>query len=159
MSSGLIVRAATVGDVLCVAERLRETDLAELRGLRPNDRPADVLLYGLRHGVTCDVLTFDDEPLAIFGLAPTANADMGIPWMMGTDGLNRRRKVMLRMGRFFVRKWLEVFPCLVNIVLATSTENIRYIKRLGFEVGGPQSSPAYDHAFCVFHMTRSRYHV
>lgn len=155
----LLVRPATADDVAHIAENLRGTDLAELRGLRPNDSPLDVLLCGLRHGVTCDVLAFGAEPLAVFGLAHTANPDIGIPWMMGTPRLNRHPKEMLRLGRMFVKNWLEFFPRLVNIVLATSTENIKYIKRLGFCVEEPRVCQAYKHAFCVFHVTRSKSNV
>uniref|UniRef100_UPI002DD64C2C hypothetical protein n=1 Tax=Pseudorhodoferax sp. TaxID=1993553 RepID=UPI002DD64C2C len=130
-----------------VATRLRRADVDEMALIHGVD--ADdlcVRLSLLRASVAAsragecwaahDAAT--SEPVAVFGVAPTNWIDNeAAPWLLGTEALPRYGRDLVAMARDAVEDWSQRWS-LVNRVDARNDVAVRWLRRVGFDVGaGP----------------------
>jgi len=77
----------------------------------------------------------DGEPVCVFGVVPASIlGGIGIPWMLGSDGVVKHQRAFLRRNKRYVEAMLEMYPLLINFVDARNTIAIRWLRWLGFEI-------------------------
>ena len=76
---------------------------------------------------------------AMFGVyAPSEMSLVGVPWLLTTPVVERRRKEFLRSSKRVLQYFLERFPELENHVDARHLCAIRWLRWLGFTVEEPE---------------------
>lgn len=130
---------------------LRTADRRELEAAHGPDI-GPVIDRALAASVDAWAATASGRLLALFGVAPIdLLAGLGAPWLLGTDGLDRRARDLVRIGRAYVAAVRDSFPCLVNFVDARNAASIRWLQRIGFSVAAePQPLGRNGEAFRRF---------
>ena len=130
-----------------VATRLRRADVDEMALIHGVDAEAlGVRLSLLRASVAASRAgecwaahdSVSGEPVAVLGVAPTSWIDNeAAPWLLGTNALPRYGRDLVAMGRDAVADWSQRWR-LVNLVDARNDVAVRWLRRVGFDVGaGP----------------------
>lgn len=119
---------------LWVAAHARAADRAEFEA--SSGRSAvDVVEQALANADRAWVGYAGDEPVCVFGVTPWSwVAGVGIPWMVGTDRLDRAARPLLRCSLPAVETMHSRFPELVNFVDARNVRAIRWLRWLGFTI-------------------------
>lgn len=87
-------------------------------------------------------IAYDDaEPIAVFGANIPVLGEYGVPWFLGTRGVDRRAREYLTMGRKFVDHLLTQCQLLENIASADNIKTLRFLSVLGFDIGEPFNVP------------------
>jgi len=131
-----VIWPAEPSDVdIILEDGLRQQDLDELAAL---GREPEEALRGAFE--SCGVLVFtvhvNDRPVAMFGAAPylaDEEADIGVVWMLGTDGLLGARRLLLVEAPKWINLLMKVYPILTNYVDERNSVSIRWLERMGFE--------------------------
>jgi len=131
-----VIWPSTEDDVdVMLEDGLRQQDLDELAAL---GREPDEALRGAFE--SCGVLVFtihvNDRPVAMFGAAPmhdNEDSDVGVAWMLGTDGLMGARRLLLEEAPKWINLLLKVYPILTNFVDERNSVSIMWLERMGFE--------------------------
>lgn len=131
-------RFARPSDADLIAPLLRRNDALEvIRAGHGHIVPAvRRSIEDSRNGGMAGLFLEDGQPVALFGVAP--RVDVGIPWLVGTDAINRHQKAFLRETSFWVGRWRKQHALLMNHVDAHYTGAIRWLSWLGFTIGEPQ---------------------
>lgn len=137
---------ATADEVRFVGERLREADRAEVLalgvrpelGLRMTAAASDYAWCGRINGI----------PSMIFGCSRNLLSERGEVWALGTDNCTSHPREMLIYGRSVLRMMLDIFPVLENYCDARYKASLRWLKKIGFVVGEPESFGANGALFC-----------
>jgi hypothetical protein len=97
------------------------------------------------------VWTVDDEPVCIAGIAkadlPGSYAGAATPWMLGTPGMMKYSRMLVKDARVYIDEKMKEFTCLFNFVHAENSVSIGWLKHLGFTLGktveeyGPGKQP------------------
>lgn len=131
------VRQATNDDIRALAPVLRQADIREIRaatGLGPSAG----LKASFDYSDQCYFATYDDQPLALFGIATDMqDQTLGVPWLLGADLLADCRISLLRLSKAYLAEWGETFARLANFVKADHHASQIYLRHLGFEFGAP----------------------
>jgi hypothetical protein len=130
------VRDATLEDAKFIGANLRECDRREidaLTGVSPMSAVCDSYSATKTGRGFCRVGTVDDVPVVILGVTQ-ASDDIGIPWMMATDGLYVPEAIrhMKHVGNEIVQEMQVRFKKLINVIDARNTVSITWLKSLGF---------------------------
>ena len=113
---------------------MREEDRTEI-AYSSRSTPLEPLQRGLAMSEICKTITFNDIPIAMFGVArDTKNPWMGIPWMLATPEIHRIRKSFLRRVKDELQKMSFGFWMLSNAVWAGNTVHILWLRWAGFNV-------------------------
>lgn len=117
---------------------VRQADRDEV--LASAGKPIESLLGEcVRTSVSAWVGLVDGEPICLFGLAsPSLLSDTGIPWMIGTDGIDQYSKAFLRRSLWVVAMWRSDYPVLRNWVDVRNKTAIRWLRWLGFTLNEPE---------------------
>jgi len=127
----------TLGHVRAVALSMREIDRIECETIGGHD-PETALRNSIKRSEWAVTAEVDDEPICIFGVAPvTYLGDAALPWMLGTDGIERHNRLVLRHSRRWVDKMIDSYPRLCNIVHADNEVSIRWLQWCGFRIDPP----------------------
>lgn len=148
-----ILRAPRAADIDFVAERMRAADVAECVACgQPDVRAA--LAAGLRTSVLSWTATVDNEPVAILGVSPqgTLLGDIGVPWMLGTEGVSRHRRAFMQVSSGYIAQMLGAFSHLLNFVHAENAAAVRWLKRTGFSLDEPAPYGPHGEPFHRFEM-------
>jgi hypothetical protein len=128
-------REPMASDVTTIARNMRAIDAvecAEIAGLSP----IDALCEAVRDSAFVLVACVDGAPMCAFGVAPEAIlGSVGIPWLLGVDGLERHSRDILRFSRPAVRHMLSLYPHLKNVVHSDNRAAIRWLTWCGFKIG------------------------
>jgi hypothetical protein len=130
------VAAATWAYGHAVAANMRPADVAEVWALARHS-PAEAVRRSLEMPGEAYAFLVDDEPLAVFGCAETAQPDVGSPWLLGSVGVERYARQFLELGRQYVSRWASEYATLYNVVDARNERSIDWLVRLGFVFGAP----------------------
>ena len=136
LSNNVKVVPSTGFDVsFMLGEGLRQQDIEELEAL--NRDPAEVLwnCY-FNTGPFVFTVLVDCEPAAMFGVVGTAEKDVGVPWMIGTDKLLSAKRALVTESIKWIDFLQTIYPRLVNYVDERNTVSIRWLKAMGFEFPG-----------------------
>lgn len=132
---------ATLDHVLAMAPQLRQADIDELTAAG-NDDPVKALVQSFRMStMSWAGLVIEDgvEHVAcIFGVAPlNLLGGKGVPWLLGTDLIERHGMAFLRRNRKFIPIMMTLYNHLENHVDARNTVAIAWLKWLGFAFDDP----------------------
>lgn len=125
----------TLGEAIeFIIENLRPADLDEIRASVPGD-PGEII----RASATASVLGWiildrTGLPIGLFGAADGGLGRVGIPWMVGTPGLEQEAHALARHTRRYVGEMLRTFPVLTNFVDARNTAALDWLLWAGFHL-------------------------
>ena len=117
--------------------RVRQADTDEF--LATNGWSAQrVLEYGYEASTFCCAGLINGRVVTIFGVAPGSMiGGVGIPWLVGTDDLEKYQRTFLRRCRHVVGVMLDVYPRLENYVDARNHVAKSWLHWLGFTLSEP----------------------
>ena len=124
-------------DAADIAMRLRQADVLELARLSRED-PWTAIRTSIEGDGEAWIAKVNGVPEIVFGCGRTAILGRRAhPWLLGTDAIDRLAFPMLRTTRGFVQRWAREHALLENLVDATNTRTIRWLKALGFTFDDP----------------------
>lgn len=148
---------ATAEHAAELAPLVRQADRDEFMAAS-GQSPEEVLADGLALSSHIWAGLLDGRVVCMFGVAPMPGADgVGVPWMVGSERLDRCASVFLRRCRRsgMIRQMLDAYPVLMNAVDCRNTRAIAWLKWLGFSFGNPIPYGAAGLPFHVFEMRDS----
>lgn len=120
-----------------IVARVRQADIDELWA-SSFSTVAEVLERGLVYSTAAWTVLYDDDPVAMAGVAPRSIlGSVGIPWLVATDAVEQAPVPFLRASRGYVPRMLGLYHHLVNYVDNRNATAIRYLRWLGFEFAEP----------------------
>lgn len=131
-------RPATPSDIVELMPRLRQSDIDECEALFGRDTALEATMHGLRNDGVAFMMVRDGESIAVFGVCPGDEPGVGVPWMIGTNALDKCRRELMADARSCVAVWHRFYPTLANVVDARNAKSIRWLKRLGFTLHSPE---------------------
>lgn len=122
-----------------MAPRLRQADLQEIAA-GGFTSPVKALLTSLETSTERFCIEHDGEPIAIFGGGPAEKCSdsivrVGVPWMLGTDGISRQWRWFLRNSSTIVGLVQQHYDILFNLVDIRNDVHIRWLRWCGFTFG------------------------
>jgi hypothetical protein len=127
----------TPENMLYIAQRMRAQDVAEIWASH-HSTPLEALEHGAGHSSWVKVGVIDGEPVCMFGVsAMSLLYREGLPWMLGTDALNRHARLLVRIAPAVVAYMHALYPTLYNWVDARNRRSVKWLKALGFRLGDP----------------------
>lgn len=141
-----VVVEAMPEHVPLITADVRQADIDELYAAS-EITPELAMWKGLAVSTHAWVGFIDHEPVCMFGVVPrSVLSGRGIPWMIGTNALDRHAAEFLKGCRPQVAEMRSVYNLLENYVDARNTKAIRWLRWLGFEIGpaqphGPHAAP------------------
>ncbi|HGW4611439.1 TPA: hypothetical protein ACNIE9_002769 [Enterobacter chengduensis] len=145
---------ATADHIEAMLPHVRQADVEEF--LATNGwSPRRVLETGLRTSTFCCAGLVNGEVVTIFGVAPASMiGGSGIPWLVGTDALEKYQRTFLRRCGKVVNAMLTVYPYLENYVDARNRVARVWLHWLGFTIEEPKPYGIQRLPFHRFHMER-----
>ena len=147
------IRVATLADAADLVRDIRPADLAEIRAGIADGAGTQEILAAVEESIAAssEAYTVEDDTgiLAVYGTVDHGYA-AGV-WMLGTNGLRRYRRALLRFPRLYIQNLLRTYDMLFNYVHSENKDSIRWLQALGFTVF-PQAG---RWPFRRFEMTRS----
>jgi hypothetical protein len=135
-------RPHTLADSIHIGENMRACDRLEL-ALLGQDNPVAAIYRSAYISTYCEVIDVDGVPAVAFGVAPSAKAGQGVPWLLATDRATPVAKRLVRSCHAKVQAMHQRYPHLRNIVHADNAVSINWLHWLGFTIGdvpcGPQA--------------------
>jgi len=90
-----------------------------------------------------------EEPVAVYGAAPSSLAGVGVVWMMGTPGVERNGLSIARQTRGYLDEMHDTYHMLWNFIDARNELSLNWLLWSGFNVIG--ADPAYGHEGRLFY--------
>lgn len=129
--------APTLGHVKCIALNMREIDQLECRMIGGVE-PEEALRVSIKKSTWVKTMEIDGEPVCMFGVAPISLlGETALPWMLGTDGVKKHNRAILRHSRKWVEAMNADYPHLCNVVHADNEISIRWLQWCGFRIQEP----------------------
>lgn len=120
-----------------IGARLRLHDRLEMEALGKD--PAQSVIDSYHYPGRCWTVIIDGEPAIMFGVSsPSVMSDLGIPWLLGTDAVERVSRRFIRDSQLWVEELMEGKAILKNIVDARNLRSIAWLKLLGFTIEEPK---------------------
>lgn len=136
-----------------VSLNLRADDFDEVfasTGESPHLAIEESMLFSLRKWI---MYNSNNEPVAVLGVRPiTMFSRTGIPWFLGTDGLDKMKRFFLSISKRIISEMTQGFNLLVNFVDARYTKSVRWLEWCGFIVEDPEPFGALQLPFHKFYM-------
>lgn len=131
-----------------IASHLRQQDRDELEAMH-GGIPELVLPQSLLLSSHGWIIVSQDEPVGIFGAAPSPLPGVGVAWMLGTDGLLREPRSVARQTAHYVEALHKDYPVLWNYIDTRNTVSMRWLRWGGFKLLGDHRAPS-GHLFHLF---------
>ena len=119
-------------DLGLIMKNLRDADMEEAY-LISGGTPWTALMDSVSNSDEAWIEYADGVPVAAYGVGADDSGN-GYPWMVGTKGLERHRKQVMRESRKKIAEWRPWYASFGNFVFARNTTAIRWLKRLGFTI-------------------------
>jgi hypothetical protein len=132
-------------DIEILKGNLRAADVQEVTAMWEGSVD-DALVASYENAALCWTIIKKDTPIAVFGVG--YGDKMGIPWMLGTDGVEGAALAIVRHSKEFVAQMLEQFDYLENYVDARNTLSLNWLKWCGFTI---EPAEAYGKNGEMFH--------
>lgn len=153
MATSIEVVPATMAHGAEVASRMREADVDEVWALARHC-PWEAVRLSLEAPGEKLAFLANNETYAVFGCSKTPCLDIGSPWLLGADGVERHTRQFLRLGRQYVGRWALEYNDLINMVDARNKRSISWLGRLGFVFDAPIPAGPDACLFLPFHLRR-----
>ena len=146
---------AAAGHIPAIATRTRAADRAELWAAACHT-PEQTMANSLKLSEMAWTGLIDGVPVCMFGVVEASIlGNVGRPWMVGTDMLDRYPFVFLRRCRGCVKEMLAKFSTLENYVDQRNVRAIQWLMWLGFKVSIPgEPMGPFGLPFARFEMRR-----
>lgn len=148
----LVFRPSTENDAIQLARSLRQADKDELAALsnRSHEMTLRISIQMCPEPIT---VLADDEIAAIFGVGYSSILSLiGIPWLLGSEVMNRLDKPLLSVSRAVIEHWRTKHQTMINYVSADHHQSIRWLKWLGFTVHPAEPYGDFGNLFHKFEM-------
>lgn len=100
--------------------------------------PFEALVFSLRKSSFAYTALVDGRPEVMFGCGDiNVLAEMGAPWLLGTDAVDANYVAFLRMSKKWKRELLGRYQVLRNVVDDRNVVSKRWLSWLGFKLGDP----------------------
>lgn len=133
------ITAGTLAHVHQIIDGLREIDKLELSLL---GEPRERVLVGWGMSTYRGILLADDEPIVVYGVAPSPfNDGDGCPWMVATNAIERVPRQFLHASTVEIERMRMGFNELRNATHRDNHMSIRWLKWLGFRVSDEPVGP------------------
>lgn len=119
-----------------VAQNLREEDIEELWMLSRSE-PEDAVKRSIGASDEAYIVRMWGKPVAVFGACAPALGTFGVPWLLGTRGLDACPNEIISYSRRFTDHLLERCTMLENTALASNRRTLVFLKRVGFDISAP----------------------
>lgn len=127
---------ASPAHVGTIAARMREIDRRECAVM--GHTPKEALRLSLRFSTLAYTAKIDGKAEAMFGVSTVSLlGGEGSPWLLMTDAAVKRARALLVEGRRYSVLFQTIFPTLSNHVHADNHVAIRWLQRLGYDIGEP----------------------
>jgi len=135
-----------------IAPRMRVADAEEVFAASGRGR-LSALRYSIARSDFAYTVEFDGRPETMFGCG-TANitANVGAPWLLGSDALETHYRHFLRGSRFWIGKMLTEYSTLRNMVDDRNHVSKRWLEWLGFTLSEPVPMGYEKRPFRIFEM-------
>lgn len=124
------IRKAELNDIEILHNNLRQADIKEITA--QGSTALMSLLEGFSLSKECYSIIIDNKPEGMFGLSilnmPEGSANI---WCLGTDKLATIPKDWLKLGRFYINKFLDNYSILTNQVSIHNKLHIKWLYKLG----------------------------
>lgn len=128
---------ATPAHIRILASRARPEEEAETRALT-QETVLEAGLASLRASTIALAAFADDELVAAFGVVPnSALLGVGVPWVLGSGAVEKRRRFYAVHSRAALARLLAVYPTLVTLLDCRYVRAVRWARWLGFSVSEP----------------------
>ncbi|TCD18172.1 hypothetical protein E0D81_12685 [Lelliottia amnigena] len=145
---------ATQAHIEEILPNVRQADIAEFMAINGWDARR-VLETGLKTSTFSAAGLINGKVVTIFGVAPKSMVGgAGIPWLVGTDALEKYQRTFLRRCGKVVNAMLTVYPYLENYVDARNRTARVWLHWLGFKIEEPKPFGVHGLPFHRFHMER-----
>jgi len=133
---------ATEPHIREIARNIRKADADEIMAASGMD-PLSGLLYSADNSYEAWVAGEPGHaPVCIFGIGDAAG--IAAPWMLGTDGMLKYRKELIRDARVWIERWTNHYGFIGNIVDARNTTHVRWLRHMGFQMMQPKLGIGHD---------------
>ena len=79
-----------------------------------------------------------DTPIGMFGVSsPSILANIGTPWLLGTDEMLNIRHQFIRESMQYLDHMFALYPRLVNFIHIDNVASLRWLTWMGFDFDGP----------------------
>lgn len=134
--------------VSSIAARMRAADVAEIEAAT-HKTPDRALKDAFELSGRCWTGMVDDTPAFMFGVyKPMAIGEEAVPWLLGTDDVLKVKKSFLMLCIPYLDEMRQGSRLLFNYVDARNTLSKRWLRWLGFRMGGAEP---YGHRKMLFH--------
>ena len=136
MSKGYL-RKSVWSDVKPIAEDMRPADVAEIKaasGSTPEKALYEGLLLSAFGAQTLTLCRSDGLPLSMFGFAPSGQADLGIAWLLASNGLKDVQTQFIRESPKYISEFSQGYRAIYNFTDARNTLHHRWLQWCGFTI-------------------------
>lgn len=129
-------RVVTEEDISYLAKNARKLDIQEISEMSTLSME-QVITESVKSSSLCASAYVDGELNAILGVCPASDSilnTIGVPWMIGTDAVNKNRKVFCNEYGKIINQMLSEFSLLQNYVDSRNYPAIRFLTKAGFEL-------------------------
>lgn len=138
MAGSKIVKKAVIGDILVIAENMRESDRNEVWSSHRH-KPLKAVVNAFQQSSLAWTIHHKGFPVAMFGVASGGVlSDTGYPWLLGTDGMYAITREFLRFSRYYVNLMQQSYAVLENWVDVRNTKSMRWLQWCGFKLEEPK---------------------
>lgn len=118
-----------------LAADLRPEDLAEIEATSDLS-PAETLVTSLMLSDHAWVILVNEEPVCVFGAAPSGTPSSGLVWMMGSPRMDTPAVALavLRATRPYLDAMHVAYPHLWNMIDARHDKSMKWLEWCGFSV-------------------------
>lgn len=125
-------RTSELEDVYVLAPKLRKQDINEIEA-SSGFLPMEALSYSFHSGGESNtIIAPDGEVIGMFGVSPTLDPLVGVPWLLASPRLPEVSKEFIPQSLEWVKQKNEEYPLLFNAVDVRNTVAIRWLRYLGF---------------------------
>jgi hypothetical protein len=145
---------ATESHARALGVAMRESDCLEVwAGSR--HLPVEAALQSVKASDAAWALLIEDEVAVLFGVAPADMiAGVGVVWALTADAVDKHPRIWHRVAKEVLPYFLTQYPVLINMVHASNTRSLRWLKKMGFKVApspihaGPVGEPFHPIMLC-----------
>jgi hypothetical protein len=136
-----------------VARNLRVQDFDEVfaaTGEIPLESVVEDWIMSSRRWI---VLNKNNKAVAVLGVRPkTMFSDIGIPWLLGTKGLEKMKKFFVKHSKMIIEQMKIGFKVLYNYVDTRYIKAVKWLVWCGFTIEGTELIGALNMPFHRFYM-------
>lgn len=143
---------ATKAHIERLLPHVRQADIDEFYAMSMLS-PREVLEKGILQSTKAWAGIIDGEVITIFGVSPgSILTGIGVPWLVGSDLLEKYQKIFLRRCRPVLNSMLAIYPELINYVDARNHVAKGWLHWLGFKLEEAKPTGVLNYSFHRFSM-------